>query len=199
MVLLLLLALDLVQFTDRALTPDAGWSTHQVKAGIALERRKAGTGFYEHRSVVDLPVDTEAAAAEVWACLRGGDMDSLKHREILREEPDQLVIYDQIKTPLVSDRDYTITVTRIREGRRVKFVCETHNELGPGPQKGHVRIPIIRAGWQVEPSEKGTRLTYYAYSEPGGLIAAFLARGAQADRSMADVIRMVQRLLKLVK
>ena len=40
----------------------------------------------------------------------------------------------------------------------------------------------------------GTVLGYFAYSEPGGSVPAFLVRGAQADRSLADVVRMKQRL-----
>jgi len=190
---------DLLQFTPRADAPDAGWKEHQTKHGIVLERRKTGTGFYEHRSIIDLPVDPVAAGESVWMSMREGDMDSLKHCEILRSDPDQLLIYDQIKTPLVSDRDYTITVTRTHDAaaRRTTIKAETHNELGPPPVRGLVRIPIIRAGWMVEPGPKGARIHYYAYSEPGGLIAAFLARGAQADRSMADMVRMAARLLKL--
>jgi hypothetical protein len=174
----------------------SGWTVYKSSEGATLERRKVpGSAFYEHRAVVDVPIDPERAADEIWTALRDGDMDSLKHREILRAAEDELVIYDQIGTPVVSDRDYTIVVRRVRDGRRVQFRCVTANELGPPPAPRHVRIPIIRAGWQTEPDgHGGTRLSYFAYSEPGGLIGAWLARGAQADRSLADVVRMVRRL-----
>ncbi len=199
LITLVALGLDLAQFTDRP-DAEAGWSKYVTKGGVTLERRAvAGSKFYEHRAVLELPVDPAHAAAEVWAALRGSDMDSLKQRQILRESADELLIYDQIRTPVVSDRDYTITVRRIHDPlkQRTEFRCETHNELGPPPASGHVRIPIVRAGWMVEPDGKGgTRLHYFAYSEPGGLIAAFVARGAQADRSLADVIRMALRLLR---
>lgn len=174
-----------------------GWSTYATKEGVTLERRRAeGSRFYEHRAFVELPtVAIDRAAEEIWRALRGGDMDSLKHRDILAERADELVIYDQIRTPVVSDRDYTIVVRRRRAGARVWFECETANERGPAPQKGYVRIPSIVAGWFVEPSARGgTRLGYFAYSEPGGSVPAWLVRGAQADRSMADVVRMVHRL-----
>jgi hypothetical protein len=174
-----------------------GWETYATKNGITLERRKPqGSRFYEHRAVVDLPkVDPARAEGVIWQALRGGDMESLKHREILKEAPDELVIYDQIHTPVVSDRDYTIVVRRRRVGARVWFDCQTANDRGPGPQKGYVRISLIAAGWYVEPDGKsGTRLGYFAYSEPGGSVPAWLVRGAQADRSMADVVRMVARL-----
>jgi hypothetical protein len=199
MILLLvaLLGLDLAQFTDRA---DAGWAAYTTKGGVTLERRKVpGSKFYEHRAVLDLPVDVDHAATEIWSALRGSDMENLKHRTIIKDTPDELVIYDQISTPVVSDRDYTITVRRIYDAtrRRTQFRCETRNDLGPPPAPGYVRIPYLSAGWQVEPDGKGgTRLSHFAYSEPGGLIAAFVVRGPQADRSLADTIRMARRLLK---
>jgi hypothetical protein len=174
-----------------------GWATWATKDGVTLERRRPeGSRFYEHRAFVELPaVAPERAAGEIWRALRGGDMDSLKHRDLLAEGADELVIYDQIRTPVVSDRDYTIIVRRRRAGARVWFECQTANDRGPPPQKGYVRIPLIAAGWFVEPSPRGgTRLGYFAYSEPGGSVPALLVRGAQANRSLADVVRMVHRL-----
>lgn len=189
----------LVQFSA-ADTDAAGWRTYSTKEGITLERRPVpGSSFYEHRAVVDLPVAPAAAADDVWRALRGGDMSALKHRDVLAESPNELLIYDQIRTPVVSDRDYVIKVTRTHDPAlgRTAFRCMSVANVGPPVATGHVRIPIIRAGWVVEPSAAGTRLTYYAYSEPGGLITAILARGAQADRSMADILHMAHRLRRL--
>ena len=187
----------LVQFSDRD-NATAGWRANLTKDGVTLEKREvSGSSYYEYRAVVDVAVDPMRAAEEVWAAVRGGDMESLKHRKMLRESDHELIIYDQIRTPVVSDRDYTIRVRRVYDAgrRRTQVRAETANELGPPPVHGYVRVPIIRAGWMIEPNEQGgTRLTHYAYSEPGGLVAAFLARGAQADRSLADVLRMIHRL-----
>ncbi len=174
-----------------------GWQSWATQQGVTLERRKVeGSRFYEHRAFVDLPgIAPDLAAVEIWRALRDGDMDSLKHRELLAERPDELVIYDQIRTPVVSDRDYTIVVRRRRLGARTWFECQTANDRGPPPARGYVRIPLIAAGWFVAADgHGGTQLGYFAYSEPGGSVPAWLVRGAQADRSMADVVRMVARL-----
>lgn len=190
----------LVQFTA-ADSPASGWKPYTTKEGITVERRPVpGSGFYEHRAVVELPIAPAAAAEDVWRALRGGDMATLKHREVLAESPAELLIYDQIRTPVVSDRDYVIKVTRTYDAarQRTEFRCATVSGVGPPVAAGHVRIPIIRAGWQVEPGRgPGTRLTYYAYSEPGGLITALLARSAQADRAVADILHMAKRLRRL--
>jgi hypothetical protein len=123
-------------------------------------------------------------------------MENLKHRDILRQSENELIIYDQIRAAVVSDRDYVIRVRRIHDParHRTEFRCESTSE-GPPPARGYVRMPVIRAGWIVEPNGRGgTRLTQYAFSEPGGWVSAWLVRGAQADRSMADVHRMLRRL-----
>jgi hypothetical protein len=177
-----------------------GWSAWKTREGVTLERRSVdGAKFYEHRAFVDLPSVAPAAAADsIWDAIRNGDMEALKSRKILAAGADEMLIYDQIKTPIVDDRDYTFTVKRVRTGARTDFVCETANDRGPPPQKGLVRIPVLVGGWRVEPDgHGGTRLGYFAYSEPGGSVPAFLVRGAQADRSVADVVRMVARLRAL--
>ena len=192
LVVLLLIAVQLGDVD----APD-GWAAYATRDGVTLERRKVeGSRFYEHRAFFDVAgLSPERASAQIWTALHGGDMDSLKHREILSERPDELVIYDQIRTPIVSDRDYTIVVKRRTDGARVRFECETANDKGPPPAKGYVRIPVVRAGWTVAPDgHGGTRVGYFAYSEPGGSVPAWLVRRAQAERSLADVARMRARL-----
>lgn len=183
-----------VQFSD--IDARDGWTTQATRDGVTLERRAVpGSKYYEYRAFVRVAIDPARAADEIWAAMRGGDMESLKHRDLLHESADELVIYDQIHTPVVSDRDYTITVRRLTDGARTRFRCDTTNDKGPPPARGYVRIPIISAGWQVEPDGAGgTRLGHFAFSEPGGSVPAFLVRGAQADRSLADVLRMKKRL-----
>jgi hypothetical protein len=189
-------ALPLAQFDhdDAA----AGWHAAATAEGLTLqERAVAGSSFREYRALIPVALPPARVADEIWRVLRDGDMDSLKRREILRASDGELLIYDQIRTPIVSDRDYTIRVRRVTDGARTQFRCETANELGPPPARGHVRIPIIRAGWMTAPDGNGTLVTYYAFSEPGGSVPAFLVRRAQRDRSLADIVRMARRLRRL--
>ena len=190
----------LVQFTQVDDTT-AKWSTVSSENGITLERRAVpGSRFNEYRAFTVIPMVPERVASVVWTALREGDMSNLTHRQVLRETPTELVMYDQIHAPVVSDRDYTLTVHRITDPAhgRTEFRGATSNELGPPPAPGHVRIPVIRAGWLVEPDGAGgTRLVCFSYSEPGGLLGAWLVRGAQAKGAVADVVRMSRRLAAL--
>jgi hypothetical protein len=175
----------------------ASWRAHVTRAGVTIEKRSVeGSSFLEYRSVVSLPQDPAWVAEQVWRAFREADMEGLKKREFLRVADDELLFYDQIKTPIVSDRDYTLLVKRIFDParRRTQVRCWTANQLGPPVAKGYVRIPIIRAGFQVEPDGSGTRLTYYAFGEPGGLVPAWLVRSAQGDHCLLDVLRMLRRL-----
>jgi hypothetical protein len=82
--------------------------------------------------------------------------------------------------------------------RRTEIRYWTTNERGPPSVSGFVRIPLIRAGWLIEPDgHAGTRLTNLAFSEPGGLLTAFIARGPQADRALADLRDLAERLRRL--
>jgi START domain-containing protein len=189
----------LVQFSDRD-GDGAGWKVYETREGVSVLRRAVeGSPYFEHRAAVDVPIDPAVAADEVWAALRDGDMETLKHQDVLRAGASELLLYEQIRTPIVSDRDYTISVRRIFDPARgrTSFRCETANELGPPVARDHVRVPLIRAGWMTQPDgHGGTRLTYYSFSEPGGLIGPLFARGVQADRSLNDVLRMMRRLVR---
>src|SRR4051794_21291496 len=60
------------------------WKVNATKDGVTLEQRNvAGSSYREYRAVVESPVDPTVAAGEVWDAMRGGDMENLKHREIL--------------------------------------------------------------------------------------------------------------------
>src|SRR5262249_9102990 len=125
----LLITLLAVQLGD--IDAKDGWKAWGTKEGVTLERRAVdGSKYYEHRAFVDVAVAPARVVDEIWASMRAGDMDSLKHRDILSERADELVIYDQIRTPVVSDRDYTVVITRRRVGERVEFRCETDNGRG---------------------------------------------------------------------
>ena len=177
-------------------TSPAGWTTYATRDGITLERRRPeGARFYEHRAVVDVDGIAPARAADEIGARCAAATWTPQAARILSERPTSSSSTIRIRTPVVSDRDYTIVVRRRAVGARVWFECRTANDRGPPPAPGYVRIPVIVAGWYVEPDGRGgTRLGYFAYSEPGGSVPAFLVRGAQADRSLADVVRMVDRL-----
>lgn len=175
------------------------WTFKKSEGGLALEERSVpGSPFREYRVIAELDVDPAWAAEEVWSAQRAGEVEDLKQRRVLRDEPDRLVFYDQIRTAMVSDRDYVLEVTRRRDAGRTEIRLQSIDDPLAPPAKGFVRMGSVRAGWKVEPgAQGGTRLTLWAYSEPGGALPAFLVRGPQGNRTLADMKRMLLRLRNL--
>ncbi len=180
---------------------DEAWEAVPVKGenreGIAVEKRSVpGSKFMEYRARASTPVSPQKVLAGLWAGLTDPPQGTVKKREVLRKSDTELVFYDQVKTPVVSDRDYTMRISQSKDEKtgslQVRF--ETANELGPPAASGFVRIPVVRGSWLIEPSEGGgAKLTYQCYSEPGGSIPAFMVRGAQQNQVVVDMRRMLDR------
>lgn len=183
--------------------------------GITLERRAVpGSKFYEYRATTVATATPDVVLRSIW----NGNTEQLpatvKQRTVLSTSDATMVFYDQIKTKVVSDRDYTLRFTWQRNAQTgvIEVPFATANELGPPPAPGHVRVPIIRGDWIIAPlgaqaansatpaaasgesaTATATRITYLCYSEPGGSIPAFMARGAQQDQVLLDIRRIRER------
>ena len=181
----------------------AGWQPYKAKRGVSVERRPVqGSHFFEYRATVTAPVSPEAVINHMWHFVSESRSPIIKKRQVLKQEPTELVMYDQVKTPVVNDRDYTLLVRKLSDasGHRYQMTFETANQLGPPVDPKHVRIPAIRGRWLIEPDGAGgSRLTYQSFSEPGGSIPAFMIHGAQTDQVIHDVEGLLKRLSSLPK
>ncbi len=182
-------------------TNQGSWEPYKVKHGVAVERRAvAGSRFFEYRAMVTAPLPPETIIDHLWSHVTDGNAAIIKKRQVLKQAPTEIVLYDQIRTPVVSDRDYTLIIRKQADAsaHRYKMTFETANQLGPPVDPNYVRIPAIRGAWAVEPDDKGgSRLTYQSFSEPGGSIPAFMIHGAQFDQVIHDIERVQERLRNL--
>lgn len=180
---------------------EAGWQPFKEKHGIAVERRPvAGSKFFEYRASVNTQVAPEKIIDRLWKNVTAATAPVLKARQVLKQEPNEIVLYDQVKTPVVSDRDYTLLIRKVADpsAHRFKMTFETANHLGPPADPKYVRIPAIRGSWSVEGDDKGgSRLTYQTFSEPGGSVPSFLIHGAHFDQCVSDVERVLDMLRKM--
>lgn len=174
------------------------WQPYKTKSGVAVERRPvAGSKYYEYRSSVTVAMAPAAVLRELWTHVTDGNATMIKHRQVLKQSDSEILLYDQIKTPVVSDRDYTLVIHKSADeaNQRYQMTFETANERGPAVDPKYVRIPAIRGAWSAEPDGAGgSKLTYTSFSEPGGSIPAFLIHGAHFDQIVHDVKRLVERL-----
>lgn len=189
-----------VRAGEVASSPGQAWQAFKEKHGIAVERRPvSGSKYFEYRASINSTVAPERIIAELWNRVATATNPVLKKRQVLKQDPSEILLYDQIKTPVVSDRDYTLRIRKTSDpGHRYKMTFETANELGPPVDPKFVRIPAIRGSWSVEPDDKGgSRLTYQTFSEPGGSIPAFMIHGAHFDQCVTDVERVQEMLKKM--
>ncbi len=97
---------------------------------------------------------------------------------VLARDEHGLVVYERLRLPLVSDRDYTFAVSGgdDEDCRWVRLV--TANELGPAAVPGVVRMPLHEAEWRMCPTAGGTH-THAWYSvrmDLGGALPGWLWR-----------------------
>jgi hypothetical protein len=175
---------------------DEPWKTYAVKDGVTLEKRAVpGSSYYEYRATTEVQVSPQVVLAGIWAAV-GSPAPTVRKRTVLRKSDNEILVYDQIHTPVVSDRDVTIDIRKsVLPDGAVEVRFDSHNELGPPPEHGYVRLPVVRGGWRAEATGSGgSKISYTCYSEPGGSVPAFLVRGAQQDQVLVDVERILTRL-----
>jgi len=180
-----------------AVHADDGWRVMRERDGITLERRAVeGSRYYEYRVRAHSAVSPAVAVERIWSGIGNEHPPTVKHRSVVRREGDELVVYDQIHTPVVSDRDVTIRIHKSGDGHGgFDIAFESASELGPPPAAGYVRLTVVRGSWHIEPAaEGGSNIAYRCYSEPGGAIPAFLVRGAQQDSTLDEFERVLTRV-----
>lgn len=164
----------------------------ESKAGLTVQARAIqGSKFSEYRVVTETPYPVEALCEHIYEWgTKGSDHPGVKLHKVLKDTPDDRVVYDQLEQPVVSDRDYALTVVRRREpdgSCGIRFW--TSNELAPAKPSGFVRMDKLWGSWRFEPLDGGkARLTYTLFSDPGGSIPPFLVHGPAKSAAKESVV-----------
>lgn len=183
---LVLAALVATLVPAAALAEPAFAPLRTTRDGIAVSRRPGRTdGFHELRLTARSPVPPDRLEAFVWSSFLRA-RPPVTRRDFLARRADEIVFHDRVSTPVVSDREYTMRIRRVGDGRTLRLVFGTAPELGPPPTPGFVTLPIVRGEWAFAPDGDGSAVTYTVYSEPGGSIPAFVVRGTLVDEAIDD-------------
>jgi ribosome-associated toxin RatA of RatAB toxin-antitoxin module len=175
-----------------------GWTLVSNSDNILIYRRpRAGPGHNESRVIGEIAAPVEVVHAVI------DDVESYSkfmpytvECRVLKREGDDVLTYQRISAPLVSDRDYTVrvrTTAKTAEGGTSYFSrWQTENELGPAEKRGVVRVNLCEGSWLLEPlGPHTTRATYMIYTDSGGILPAFIKNtGSQIGlRKMFAAIR----------
>jgi len=176
------------------------WTTYEQKKGATFEQRDvAGSSYHEFRASIELAVDADAAAAFIWTVATDPASTKTVHKKVVRSAADEVVIYQQMFLPAVSDRDVTLRLWKLPTSadgtREVRW--ESANDQGPGPEKRFVRMTAVRGTWTVKPTVGGkVQIVFVTFSEPGGSVPAVFVRGPQKDRAAVDFWGVVDKLAR---
>jgi hypothetical protein len=194
----------LLSFAPLAASADAPWRTDKIEDGIKVEFREVkGSSFDELRLSADSSAALEALCDAIWAKDVGSKTDGgFKKRVVIREDDRERWTYEQIRTPLVSDRDYVMKVTLVQPAStgRCEVAFEASKDPAYPPTEDHVRLTEVRGRWVLTPSPNGkVSITYQLYSDPGGSVPAFLARGGQRSAAVDFFKTILARAQKAKK
>lgn len=177
------------------------WQRVTVKDGVTVERRAVpGSKIFETRALTSSPVPPAQLFAVIWDRRAYPEfVPYIKRQDILWERGDEVLFYDQVKVPLVADRDYVV-----RSRREIDAATQVHRIVfysadaeGPPPQKGHVRVRDIRGSWELRPAPGGgTDVTYMLHSDPGGHIPTWIVNLVQKKEVPRFLRLMLERALK---
>ncbi len=175
---------------------DDGWRWVKERNGATLERRAVdGSPFFEYRVRGRAPVAPDLALARLWAGIGDERSPGLKRRTVLRKSEDQMVVHDEVRAPVVSDRDVVIELRKRAVAPGTFEVAFQSIDTGPPPAPGIVRLPVVRGEWIIGPDGSGgAALSYRCYSEPGGAIPAFMVRGTLQEQALDEYDRVLSRV-----
>lgn len=177
-------------------TAEQPWRSIRTVDGLRLESRAVDGSKFEEVKVItrsERPLETLCEA--VWG--RNAKLDSnFKKRVVIFESDTERWTYEQVRVPIVTDRDlvvHTQVVAPAASGR-----CEIAFEAGADPAypkaRDHVRVDTLRGRWTLEPQADGkVEITYTVYSEPGGKVPAWLARGGHRDAAVIFMKTILSR------
>lgn len=177
---------------------DDGWQKVRDKDGITLEKRSVeGSHFLDYRARTHTKVSPAVAMAKIWSGIGDEKSPTIKRRAVVQRSEDEVVVYDQIRAPVVTDRDVIIRIRKVTDASAGAFEIrfESTTTIGPPPAAGYVRLPMVRGRWRIEPDGAGgSNIAYTCYSEPGGSVPAFLVRGTQQDNVLEEFERVMTRV-----
>lgn len=178
------------------LAADGEFSKVDEVDGVTIESRKVeGSGFVELRFTTTTTKAPDALCDEAFGT---GEFDAeepnLKSRKVLSQSENERVTYDQITPPIVSNRDYAVRATRIREGSACRMTFEAAVDAAPKEVDGWVRVKKLKGFWAFEPlDQQHTRLTYVVFSDPGGALPPFMVEGSRRKLGVTWVKRVIAR------
>jgi hypothetical protein len=177
---------------------DDGWKPVGVRDGITVEYRQVdGAPVREVRASTHSPLPPARIMKTLW---RHEDyvqfVPYIKRLDILREDADTKLLYEQLNVPLLKDRDVTVRVTRRADPGTgtYEMTTEAAPDDGPPVRPDYVRVRTSKSLWRLVPAtDGGTDVSYALRTDAGGLVPVWMANLAQKDATARFVRAVLER------
>jgi hypothetical protein len=175
--------------------PSPAWNLDGTYDGVRVDRRDVpSSSFDELRLSIVSSSDMQRLCDAVYPPrLSTKPEPRFKKQVLLRETPTERWIYEQVSVPVFADRDYVVHVKLEQPASTGHCAVSFQTEDDPAhpPVPGLVRIPVIRGHWDIFPLAPGKlSVQYRIFTEPGGGVPAFLARGGQRSAAI-DFMKII--------
>jgi Polyketide cyclase / dehydrase and lipid transport len=108
--------------------------------------------------------------------------DNVAESRVLSRNDHQIIVYQRLKLPVVSDRDFTLRATWGARGPLIVTYYAVDNSRGPAPRRGVVRVSIMQGTWELAPIRDGqaTHARYHVQIDLAGSIPRWMVSGGAA-------------------
>ena len=171
--------------------------------GVTFRARTVGGSPYrEYRVETKTPLAVNDLCVAIFEWATGGtDLPGVVASKVLVSAENERVIYAELSFPIVSKRDYVLSVKRewLGEGHcRIRF--RTTTDSAPPVPSGFVRMDKVWGEWNlVGDPAGGTLLTHTLFSDPAGSVPSFLVHGDQKASTRDSVNRALLKTREFVE
>jgi hypothetical protein len=125
-----------------------------------------------------------------------GVLSRLSEAEILDRGDNWMIVYQRLNLPIISDRDYVLSVRFSVEGNAPWVTFSSIAKIGPEPKPGVVRVVHHEGSWLLKGLDGGsaTLARFQTEIDMGGLLPMWLAR-VRAGQELPAMFTEVAKLL----
>lgn len=155
---------------------EPGWEVAREDKKTIVERRPRSDGFMELRATTTTDVLPQAIAEAFWS-RRVRSVSAVKQYLVLKKTETEKLVYQQLKLPVVKDRDYTVRLTRYADvgNGLYQFESVCDSDAGPPPNGDHVRVTRCRSHLTIERLDDGsTRVSYTTWADTAGRLPKWI-------------------------
>ncbi|MCU1276535.1 MAG: Collagenase [bacterium] len=108
--------------------------------------------------------------------------DNVAESRVLQKSDREIIVYQRLKLPIISDRDFTLRATWGARGQVLTMQYAVDNSRGPAEREGIVRLSMLQGRWDLQPIRGGaaTHARYRVVIDLAGSVPKWMVSGGAA-------------------